>query len=169
VSEPRTRLLEAIARKPGVHFNDLVRSTDLARGQVQYHLRRLHSDGHVVRQEVTGRTHYYPPEYDEWERETIALLRRETPREVVACLLERGPSSPGTVAEAVGVARSTLEHHLDGLVDAGVVAKRRDDRGHVTLALARPGETVALLESVAPSVPASLVDRFTRLVDDVLE
>lgn len=169
MTDPRTRLREAIAADPGVHFNGLVRGTDLARGQVQYHLRRLRSEGRVVREEVTGRTHYYTPEYDDWEREAIALLRRETPREIVAHLLEDGPTPPATVAESVGVARSTLEHHLDNLVEGGVVRKRRDGRGRVTLVLRKPEETLALLEAVAPSIPASMVDRFTRLVDDLLE
>jgi predicted transcriptional regulator len=169
VTEARRRLRKAVEDSPGIHFNDLVRRTDLARGQVQYHLRTLRSDDRVVREEVSGRTHYYAPGYDHWEREAIALLRRETPRAVVGCLLERSPATPATVADEVGIARSTLEHHLDALEAADVVAKHRDDRGRVTLSLVRPERTVSLLESVVPSVPASMVDRFTRLVDDVLE
>ena len=39
----------------------------------------------------------------------------------------------------------------------------------VTLALARPAETVRLLEAADPSTFGRLVDRFERLVDDLLE
>ncbi|MGM0397617.1 MAG: winged helix-turn-helix transcriptional regulator, partial [Halobacteriota archaeon] len=36
--ETRTRIAEAVRTQPGIHFNGLVRSLDLATGQVQYHL-----------------------------------------------------------------------------------------------------------------------------------
>jgi 3-hydroxyacyl-CoA dehydrogenase len=39
----------------------------------------------------------------------------------------------------------------------------------VTLEAGRPQATLELLDEVGLSVPASMVDRFTRLVDDLLE
>jgi predicted transcriptional regulator len=169
VTESRRRLREAVAADPGIHFSGLVRRTGLATGQVQHHLRRLRSEGRVVRQEVSGRTHYFAPGYDEWEREAIALLRRETPREVVARVLERESAPPADVADDVGIARSTLEYHLDALEAADLVRKRHNGDGTVTLEAGRPQATLELLDEVGLSVPASMVDRFTRLVDDLLE
>lgn len=168
-TDTRTQLRRYVADNPGIHFNRIVKETDLASGQVQYHARRLLSSDRLVRETVSGRTHYYPPEYDEWERGAIALLRRETPRDVIAHLLEEGPTDPGTVADDLDIARSTLEHHLDALQAHGVVRKDRDDRGRVTLLLPRPEATLRLLEELTPSLPASMVDRFTRLVDRLLE
>lgn len=154
---------------PGVHFSALVRDLNLAPGQVQYHLSRLAGDGDAVEERLYGQTHYYPPEYDEWERQALALLRRETAADVVIALADHDPAAPTTVAESVGIARSTLEWHLDRLVDADLVEKHRDDRGHVTLTLARPDETARLLETATPTPAGRLVDRFTRLVDSLLE
>lgn len=169
MNETRDRLARRIRDRPGVHFNELVRSLDLAPGQVQYHLRRLESAAEITERHLYGRTHYFPPEFDEWEQGAVAVLRRETAADVVAVLLEEGPTPPAAVAETLGVARSTLEWHLDHLVERDVVVKRRDDRGRVTLALARPTETVRLLEAADPSTFGRLVDRFERLVDDLLE
>ncbi|MFW5918782.1 MAG: winged helix-turn-helix transcriptional regulator, partial [Halanaeroarchaeum sp.] len=88
--ETRTRIADAVRSTPGIHFNGLVRSLDLATGQVQYHLKRLLSEETIVKVELYGRTHYFPDTYDDWERRTLALLRRETTRDVVAVLFEMG-------------------------------------------------------------------------------
>jgi predicted transcriptional regulator len=169
MSETRDRIRRHVESHPGLHFNALVRRLDLAPGQVQYHLHRLTGEGHVVDDDLYGQTHYYPPGFDPGERQTLALARRETARDVLFYLLERDSVPASTVAEELGIARSTLSYHLDRLTDAGLVDERRDDRGRVHLSPARPDETLDLLETIRPSFPARLVDRFTRLVDDLLE
>jgi predicted transcriptional regulator len=167
VSKVRERIRDHVAAHPGVHFNELVRRLDLAPGQVQHHLKRLTPDA-VVAESLYGRTHYYPPAYDEWERGALALLRRETARDVLEALAA-GPRAPDAVAAEVGIARSTLEWHLDHLLERDLVEKAYDERGRVTLSLARPAETADLLGAVEPSLPDRLVDRFTRLVDSFLD
>jgi predicted transcriptional regulator len=168
MTDTRQRIRAHVGDNAGVHFNELVRESDFAPGQVQYHVRRLIEEGRLVREEFYGRTHYYPPEYDEWERAALALFRRETARELVVHLIEHEPAAPGDVADALDIARSTLEYHLDHLVDHGLVEKRYDERGRVVLELASPETTGRLLTTVTPTVPDRLVDRFTRLVDELL-
>lgn len=168
MSTTRDSIAGHVREHPGVHFNELVRGTEFAPGQVQYHLRRLIGTETVRSEELYGRTHYYPPTFSEWERGALALVRRETARDVIGYLLEHGPTDPATVADDIGVARSTLEWHLDHLVEQSVVTKERDSRNRVTLVLARPDETTALLAAVSPSLPDRFLDRFTRLVDDLL-
>jgi len=165
VSRQRDRIRRHVASNPGVHFNRLARDLDLATGQVQHHLKKLRRADDVVAEPRYGRTHYYTPEYGPWERGALAVIRRETARDVLVHLIEHGPSAPGAVASALDVARSTLEWHLNHLTDQGLVEKRRDDDGRVTLVLRRPEETPRLLRLVEPSLPERLVDRFTRLVD----
>ena len=165
----RARIAAHVRNHPGVHFNELVRALDLAPGQVQYHLRKLTGADEVVEAPLYGRTHYYSPAFDPWERRALALARRETARDVLAVLLERGATDPTTVAERVGIARGTLEWHADRLVDAGLVDKEYDERGRVTLVATRPADTARILREVSPTAPERLVDRFTRLVDDLLE
>jgi predicted transcriptional regulator len=169
MTETRHRIRAHVEANAGVHFNELVRESGFAAGQVQHHVRRLIDEGRIVRDEFYGQTHYYPPEYDEWERAALALFRRETVREVVVYLVEHEPTDPGTVASDLGIARSTLEYHLGRLVKQGIVEKRYDDRNRVLLRLANPERAGRLLSLVTPTVPDRLVDRFTRLVDGLLE
>ncbi|WP_224269297.1 winged helix-turn-helix transcriptional regulator [Haloprofundus salinisoli] len=169
MSATRNRIAAHVRHNPGVHFNELVRTLDLAPGQVQYHLRRLGRDERVAETRLYGKTHYYPSTFDEWERGVLALVRRETARDVLGVLLERGEATPTDVAGEVGIARSTLSWHTKRLEEQSIVEKRYDSRGHVTLALAHPEATARLLSSVSPSLPERFVDRFTRLVDGLLE
>jgi len=165
MTEARKRIAAHVAANPGEHFNELVRSLDLAPGQVQYHVRRLSGEDRVEAEQFYGQTHYYPPSVEPWERGALALARRETARDVLLYVVEHGPSAPGAVAADLDIARSTLEWHVDHLVEQSVLRKLRDDRNRVTLVLTRPEATVALLQHVTPTAPERLVDRFTRLVD----
>ncbi|ADD04528.2 ArsR family transcription regulator [Natrialba magadii ATCC 43099] len=165
----RRQIRTHVQDNAGIHFNELVRESEFAPGQVQYHIRRLLAADELVRSEFYGRTHYYPPEYDEWERATLALFRRETARDIVVHLIEHEPATPAAVADTLGIARSTLEYHLDRLVEQGVVEKTYDERNRVTLRLANAEGTGRLLSTVEPTVPDRLVDRFTRLVDGLLD
>ncbi|PSQ05969.1 ArsR family transcriptional regulator [Halobacteriales archaeon QS_5_68_33] len=165
MSETRERIAARVEADPGVYFSELVRELDLAPGQVQYHLRRL--DGVDVA-DLHGRTHYYPSSVDERDRRALAALRRETARDALVVLLRRGPTPPAAVADELGVARSTLEWHLDRLVAEDLVRKSRDRRGRVTLVLADPDWIGAHLDAVEPSLPERLVDRFDRLLDGLL-
>jgi predicted transcriptional regulator len=166
MTHQRDRIHEHIATHPGEHFNALTRALDLAPGQVQYHIKKLQGKNQIVEEHLYGRTHYYTPEYDAWERGAIAVLRRETARDILFYLLEDGSSSPPTVVDALDIARSTLEWHLDHLVEQNLVEKQRDKNNHVTLVVSKPTDTVRLLEEVTPSLSDRMLDRFTRLVDN---
>ncbi len=169
MTDTRPQIRAQIYDDAGIHFNELVRESEYAPGQIQYHVRRLIDAGELVRDEFYGQTHYYPPSYDEWERGALALFRRETARSIVVHLIEHEPATPDAVADSLGIARSTLEHHLDHLVERGIVEKRYDDRNRVTLALQNRERTARVLPEVTPRIPDRLVDRFTRLVDDLLD
>lgn len=168
MTNQRDRIRRYVDDHPGVHFNELARALDLAPGQVQYHLRRLRRADAVVENPLYGRTHYYTPEYGPWERGALAVLRRETARDAMVCLIENGPSAPNDVVDELGVARSTLEWHVDHLVEQDLVAKDRDAANRVTLVIAHPEETARMLGLIQPSLPERLVDRFARLVDGLL-
>jgi predicted transcriptional regulator len=168
VNATRRTIADHVRDHPGVHFNAVVRDLDLAPGQVQYHLKRLRSDGTVVGDEIRGRTHLYPPEYDDWERSALAAFRRETARDLLAHLLDAGETTPAALADELGLARSTVEWHLDNLTDDDLVNKRREGN-RVYLEPARPEATAELLGEITPSLPERMVDRFAALVDGLVE
>ncbi len=169
MNDTRARIEDEIGTDPGIHFNALVRDLSLAPGQIQYHVRRLIDDDRVVRHERFGRTHYYPPAYDDWERDAVAVLRRETAGGIAATLYSRESARPGELTETLDIPRSTLEHHLSHLEDCDVVEREYVRGNRVSLSLTRPSETAALLEAIAPSPGTRLVGRFERLVDSLFD
>lgn len=166
VSEIRTTIRNHVRDNPGVHFNAIGRSLDIATGQAQYHLRILRREGHVKRESVCGRTHYFPPTYSRCERESIALLRRETTREIVVILMKQEAVHPADIAEDRDLARSTVEWHLSNLQEYDLLEKLEDGS---KVRLRDPQVTYRLLREIEPGFTDRLVDRFTRLADSLLE
>lgn len=169
VRKPRNAIVDCVDENPGIHFNELVRSVSLATGQVQYHMYSLIEENEVEEFSLYGKTHYYPTEYPEEDRGAVALLRRETAREVVLYLVENGESRPDEIADELGIARSTLEWHLGRLVDQGLVDKERGPKNRVTVSPVDEERTVGMLSDISPSLPDRLVDRFVTMVDRMFE
>ncbi|MCL9817173.1 winged helix-turn-helix transcriptional regulator [Natronocalculus amylovorans] len=169
MSDTRTQIYQRIENEPGIHFNALVRELEFAPGQVQHHIKRLLRSERVIKEPRDGRTHYFVPTFEPWERCLLTRYRRETSRDILLYLLSEGPSTPTAVSESVGIARSTLSWHTDRLVADEIVEKERDIRGHVTLSLSDPERTAALLEAVTPRPTERATDRFTRLFDGLLD
>lgn len=167
MSETRTRIRQHVRETPGVHFRRVGRDLDLATGQVQYHLRRLVRDDELVAEPVGGKTHYFVPSFDPWERHAIAFLRRETPRGIIVRLSAHGPMRPATLATDLDLADSTISWHLSALSDHDVV--RKSESTPMTVSLSHRDRTEELLGEVSPSLPDRIVDRFIRTVDDLLQ
>lgn len=169
MSDVRASISRHLEEHPGVHVSALVRDLGLAPGQVQYHLDALRGRDAVVAERFRGRTHYYPPDIPATHRRSIAVLRRETARDIVVTLIESGPSRPGDVTDAIGIARGTLEYHVEALTAEGLVEKHRSIDGAVTLYVPTPERTLELVATTSPATTDRLIDRFTRLVDILLE
>lgn len=168
MTETRQRIEDAVRGTPGIHFNGLVRSLDLATGQVQYHLKQLLEAEAIDATELYGRTHYFPRDVSDEARATVALLRRDTTREIVAELLDRETAKPGDIAAELDIARSTLEWHLERLIEQHVVKKNRHEGNRVSLELVDPERTLGILRQTDPSLLESMVEGYTRLVDELL-
>jgi len=167
MSDTRARIRRHVLDTPGVHFNRLTRELDVATGQAQYHLRRLVGDDELAVERVAGRAHYFDPAFDPWERQTVAFLRRETARALIMRLYADGPARQIDLKTELGLARSTVAWHVSTLTDAGILEK--SDTRPMMIRLSDPARTAALLETVSPSLPERLLDRFTRSVDQLLE
>src|SRR6056297_3553520 len=168
MSETRARIRDCIYENPGIHFNAVSRKLDIATGHTHYHLRKLTRGEKVTKEGVYGRTHYFPPTFSEWEPGVIALLRRETSREIVLLLLRAEPLPPAEVADRLDLARSTVEWHLSRLVEYEIAEKEKRE-GRLVITLTEPDEIYRLLREIEPRLVDRLVDRFSRLTDELLD
>jgi predicted transcriptional regulator len=141
----RRKIRAQVYATVGIHFNELVRNSAFAVGQIQYHIHRLINDGELNYGEFYGQTHYYPPEYDKRDQIIVALLRRETSYKIVRYLSEHKSSTPSEITDELVIARGTLEYHLDRLIESDLVEKQYDDKARVILRLEDPEETTELI------------------------
>lgn len=171
MSDTRSRIRDCISQNPGIHFNDITRELDIATGQTQYHLRKLVRAGDLEKESIGGRTHYYLPAFTPWERQVIALLRRETSREIVLYLLRNDHAAPAAIADQLELARSTVEWHLSRLVEHDVVRKDSmpEDPSRVVVTLPEREAVYRLLREIEPHMLDRVVDRFSRLTDELLD
>ena len=161
-------LVAQVNESPGMHFNELVRRLGVAPDTLHRLQEEAEAAESIVVDEHYGKTHFYPVEVSPENRRVLALLRRETSREILACLLEEAPTTPTTVADRVDIARSTLEWHLDRLIDAELVEKRREGR-RVILVVSGVDRVKGLLADIEPQLSDRVLDRATRLFDQIFE
>jgi DNA-binding MarR family transcriptional regulator len=171
VSNTRSCIRDCISQKPGIHFNEIKRELDIATGQTQYHLRKLIRADQLEKESIEGRTHYYPPTFSAWERGAIALLRRETTREIVLFLLRNDATQPDKLASQLDIARSTVEWHLSRLSEHDVIEKKPIEKAsqRVVVTLQDEDSVYRLLREIEPHILDRVVDRFSRLTDNLLD
>ncbi|MFB6183315.1 MAG: winged helix-turn-helix transcriptional regulator [Haloarculaceae archaeon] len=127
--ESRRNIFQVVDDTPGIHFREILRRLDYAKGTVQYHLRWLASHDLVETDRDGEYTRYYPArQLDSEDKEALSALRRTYSREVVAHLVADGPLTTTELAERIDKSRSTVSWHLSRLHDADIVEKRRDGR-----------------------------------------
>ena len=169
MADVRDAIQQEIRTTPGIHFNALVRKLDLAPGQVQHHIKRLTSMDAVVAEPCWGRTHYYPSGIEKTDRRALAVLHRETSKAILKTILTNGPCTPERLATELDIARSTLEYHLERMIEVELVEKKRGIDGNVTLSVVDGERAEFLIAVVDPVVFDRLSDRFERLLDQLLE
>lgn len=119
----RKRIFDQILATPGVHIAGIVDRTGIPRSTVRYHLRVL-EDADVVDSETLQGKHRYGPAGADL---AIAAAYRDAPaRETLDAVDRFEPVTVTGLANELGLAPSTVSHHLDRLEEAGLVERDRD-------------------------------------------
>jgi len=150
-----------LAATPGAHFSKIRDDLQLGTGEAQHHLRNLEDDGVLESRKDGDYRRYFPAaQFSEFEQVVLGQLRRQTPRGILAALLEDPDATSGDIAAQLDVSRPTVSKHAARLDEAGVLS--REDGYTVTepetvlLLLVRYadsfGEDAARLASMAPSL-----------------
>lgn len=128
--ETRREILQALEDDPGQTTADLASDLGVHYETARHHLDLLVEFGHAVRRRDGQALRHFPnhgalqPE----EMTLAAKIRDPTRREVLETLVRRGPTTTSRLADRIGVAKSTVSHHLGELADAGIVDRERDGR-----------------------------------------
>lgn len=125
----RKRILDEVASAPGIHARELARQLDVSTSTVIYHARVLVDHDLLARREVGRRVAYFRRGDDDPRTQVVqAALSSEAKRRVVEAVSDSPASTISEVAERLDLHRSTVKHHVDALVEDGIVEARREGR-----------------------------------------
>lgn len=125
----RRRILETVRDDPGIHFRELKRRLDVARGTLQHHLEKLEETDHLSEARGDGYRCIFPAgSIDRRVMASAATLRTAAARQVLRAVRQAPGASLGELAEEAGLSDAVASYHLSRLADADLVDKSRQGR-----------------------------------------
>ncbi|NJE61210.1 winged helix-turn-helix transcriptional regulator [Thermococcus sp. 21S7] len=167
LNERTKRVLEFVRENPGLSFNEISRRLGIAKGDLQYHLRKLEKLELVVSKRSGLRRHYFPSGmFSEREKDVLSILASENMREIIMYLIANPDPTQSELCEELGLSPSSANYYIGKLGELGLVKSVRDGkfvRYHFT------GDVDLFIKMIRNYHP-SLLDRWTdRMLDIFLE
>lgn len=116
----RRLLMETIEARPGIHLSELAGATGKGVGAVRHHVAKLLEADLVLTRNTGGYLCYFPMGNSSPDPSSASALKAEGARRILEGLGTE-PLGIRPLAGRVGLAPSTVEHHLQRLVAAGLV------------------------------------------------
>jgi len=119
----RSRIYSCIKDNPGIFFNALVRTTDVKRGTLRYHLIVLKMMGKIAVLDSTGNPRYFDNSgrYSEIERHVLKFLRNDTDYRICRLLLESTDVTRKELADRLGLSLSTVSWRMKRLSKENII------------------------------------------------
>ncbi|MFO8020021.1 MAG: winged helix-turn-helix transcriptional regulator [Promethearchaeia archaeon] len=125
----RSKIIDLILKKPGIHYNELLRETGLAPGNLVWHLEIL-ENYEVIGKKAVGNYVVYFPYYRENPLSNIDLILEKS--DLTLKVLKNIENRPGIwnkkITKKLERNRKTIQYHIDKLIELGLVVKRKDGR-----------------------------------------
>ena len=128
-NENRNKIIDLILNEPGIHFNELLRKTGLAAGNLVWHLDILITYK-VIGKKRIGNFIAYFPYYQKNPISNIDLKLQKS--KLTLEVLEMIEKTPGIwnniITKKFKVDHKTIQYHLDKLSDLGLIIFRKEGR-----------------------------------------
>jgi len=127
--EIRRRLLDIIRSKPGIHFREILRESEMAMGELEYHLHVLEKMELVSKKPNTHYTRYFPAyELGPEDKKIMSLLRQPMLREILLYLIQEEKATHGDIKQEFSLIKSTVTFYMKKLEKSGIVEKEKRGR-----------------------------------------
>ncbi|MFW9824571.1 MAG: winged helix-turn-helix transcriptional regulator, partial [Candidatus Thorarchaeota archaeon] len=128
-NENRNKIIELILNEPGIHFNELLRKTGLAAGNLVWHLDILQTFKIIGKKRVGNFIAYFPY-YQKNPLSNIDLKLQKS--KLTLEILEMIEDEPGIwnnlITKKFKVDHKTIHYHLNKLVQLGLIRMEKDGR-----------------------------------------
>ncbi|MFX1308066.1 MAG: hypothetical protein ACFE8C_00045 [Promethearchaeota archaeon] len=128
-NENRNKIIDLILNEPGIHFNELLRKTGLAAGNLVWHLDILLTYK-VIGKKRIGNFIAYFPYYQKNPISNIDLKLQKS--KLTLEILEMIEQKPGVwnnlITKKFRVDHKTIQYHLDKLIDLDLIKFKKEGR-----------------------------------------
>ena len=128
-NENRSKIIEFILNEPGVHFNELLRKTGLAAGNLVWHLDILMTYKVIGKKRIGNFVAYFPY-YQKNPLSNIDLKLQKS--RLTLDILEMIEEEPGIwnnlITKKLEVDHKTIKYHLDKLVELKLINLEKEGR-----------------------------------------
>lgn len=129
-NENRLNILRQILNNPGIHHNELLRSCDLQKGQLQWHLDVL-LKYHIIKKEKYGQyTIYFPitSSFESNDNLKKLLTKSKTTSEILNIIQENPGINSSEISRVLNLSRNTIKYHIDKLSEENLISLTRKGR-----------------------------------------
>lgn len=121
-----TQIIEVVEKNPGIKFREIMRETGMKNGVLGYYTAKLEREGSVKIERSPGQTRFYPPGVADDDILLIKNLRQETPKQILAALLQHETLSFNELVEKTVKSPATISFYLsqvtkDNLVESKII------------------------------------------------
>ena len=129
----RDTLLVLIRREPGLHLREIPRRLGISLGSARFHLAALAGTDSVVEVRHGRFVRWFPTDgLAPADFRLICALRIRRQREILLCMLDRGPCRFSEIRSATDIPSSALAADLRRLIVNGLVASRAGPQYELT-------------------------------------
>jgi predicted transcriptional regulator len=129
-SQRRLAILSFIRANPGLHLRELMRRMPIARGTLEYHIKKLESGGLLKSVPEKGRLHYFSADqhYSTEEETLIIAMENAIYRRIITRLYLNRSARTADFAKEAHRSNATIYVHLKHLESLGIVTSERVGR-----------------------------------------
>jgi predicted transcriptional regulator len=154
-----------ILRHPGSYFREILRSTRIGTGNLQYIIGKLEREGKITTRKIGFYKHLYPSQLTEDKQKNIlSILSQESPREILIFLASHPGSCQSDVAKYIQCSCPTARWYLIRLESLDIIWSRRYKGEKKYYANTSVPELSELLKMYRPDIWNKCADRMADMM-----
>ncbi|UCD01592.1 MAG: winged helix-turn-helix transcriptional regulator [Promethearchaeota archaeon] len=122
-NENRINILTQILNNPGIHHNELLRSCNLQKGQLRWHLEVL-LKYRIIKKERYGQYSMYFPITSSFESNDSLknlFVKSKTTSEILNIIQENPGINSSEISRVLNLSRNTIKYHIDKLSEENLI------------------------------------------------
>jgi len=128
-NENRSKVIDFIMDNPGIHFSELLRKTNLAPGNLNWHIEILERYK-IIKNEIVGKYVIYFPYHSKNPLSNIdlKLQKSKTTMEILEMIQITPGITQNQIAKHLGKNHKTVKYHLDKLIEIDLIEKKKQGK-----------------------------------------